>query len=139
MAIETKGLSPLLQVFDMPTALAFYRDILGFEVVADSGRGDESGWVMLRLHGAELMLNTQHEADERPDARDPVRAKWHGDTSLYFACPDVDGVYEHLKSRGIAVEAPSIAPYGMKQLYLRDPDGYQLCFQWPTTDAASAR
>jgi glyoxylase I family protein len=133
MAIETKGLSPLLQVFDMRTALAFYRDTLGFDVVADSGRGDESGWVMLRLQDSELMLNTQHDDDERPVARDPVRAKWHGDTCLYFACPDVDGAYEHLKSRGIPVEAPSIAPYGMKQLYVHDPDGYQLCFQWPTT------
>jgi hypothetical protein len=23
-----------------------------------------------------------------------------------------------------------VAPYGMKQLYLRDPDGFELCFQW---------
>jgi len=25
---------------------------------------------------------------------------------------------------------PSVAPYGMKQLYLQDPDRYELCFQW---------
>ena len=33
MAIVVKRMAPLLQVFDMPTALAFYRDALGFEVV----------------------------------------------------------------------------------------------------------
>jgi hypothetical protein len=23
-----------------------------------------------------------------------------------------------------------VAPYGMKQMYLHDPDGFGLCFQW---------
>jgi hypothetical protein len=31
---------------------------------------------------------------------------------------------------GVDVKEPVIAPYGMKQLYLTDPDGYALCFQW---------
>jgi glyoxylase I family protein len=29
------------------------------------------------------------------------------------------------------VKPPKVAPYGMKQLYVKDPDGYVLCFQWP--------
>ena len=35
-----------------------------------------------------------------------------------------------LQAQGIDVEEPEIAPWGAKQLYVRDPDGYQLCFQW---------
>ena len=31
MAIEVRGMAPLLQVFDMPLSIAFYRDVLGFE------------------------------------------------------------------------------------------------------------
>jgi glyoxylase I family protein len=42
----------------------------------------------------------------------------------------VDAAYEHLRARGIDVKPPKLAPYGMKQLYVRDPDGYNLCFQW---------
>lgn len=38
MTITVRGLCPLLQVFDMPTSLRFYRDILGFSVVERSGR-----------------------------------------------------------------------------------------------------
>ena len=30
----------------------------------------------------------------------------------------------------VATQEPRVAPYGMKQLYLSDPDGYNLCFQW---------
>ena len=36
MAIEIRGMAPLLQVFDMPTSIAFYRDVLRFEVVTTS-------------------------------------------------------------------------------------------------------
>lgn len=40
MAVEINGMTPLIQVFDMPRSLAFYRDVLGFTVVSDSGNGD---------------------------------------------------------------------------------------------------
>ena len=33
MAIELRGSAPLFEVFDMPAAFAFYRGVLGFEVV----------------------------------------------------------------------------------------------------------
>lgn len=36
MAVEVRGVCPLLQVYDMPTSVRFYRDTLGFEVVATS-------------------------------------------------------------------------------------------------------
>ena len=36
MAINVRGLTPLLQVYDMPTSMRFYRDVLGFEVVHTS-------------------------------------------------------------------------------------------------------
>ena len=131
MAIEVRGQSPLMEVFDMPTSLAFYRDKLGFEVTGDSGQGDESGWVMLQLGGATIMLNTAYDDGERPDQPDAARVAAHHDTCIYFGCPDVDAAYEHLKANGITCDPPAIAPYGMKQLYLTDPDNYNLCFQWP--------
>ena len=52
------------------------------------------------------------------------------DTCVYFGCPDVDAAYDYLISKGLKLDPPKIAPYGMKQLYLTDPDGYGLCFQW---------
>ena len=131
MAIEIRGMSPLLEVFDMPTSLAFYRDKLGFAVTADSGKGDNSDWVMLELGSARLMLNTAYEEAERPDMPDPERISAHTDTCIYFGCPDVDAAYEHLRANEIQCKPPSVAPYGMKQLYVRDPDNYNLCFQWP--------
>lgn len=132
MPIEVTGVCALLQVFDMPTSVRFYRDILGFEVVESSEReGDFFDWGMLRLNDAFLMLNTAYEQDRRPAQPDPLWTKSHGDTCLYFGCPDVDAAYQHLRAKGVDVNEPKVAPYGMKQLYLTDPDGYSLCFQWP--------
>jgi glyoxylase I family protein len=131
MAIEIRGMAPLLQVFDMPASIKFYRDVLGFDVVTTSNPGGEHfGWALLRLNGVELMLNTAYEEDARPPAPDPARLAAHEDTCLYFGCPDVDAAYAHLRARGIAAKEPKVAPYGMKQLYLSDPDGFNLCFQW---------
>lgn len=131
MTLEVRGMAPLLQIFDMPASLAFYRDVLGFERVDDSGAGDRSDWVWLRLHGVDLMLNTAYEADDRPAAPDPVRIAAHADTGLFFSCPDVDEAYRYLRAKGYDAKEPQIPDYGMKQLYVTDPDGYALCFQWP--------
>lgn len=132
MSIEVRGVCTLLQVFDMPASVRFYRDILGFEIVQTSSReGDRFDWGLLSLGGVEVMLNTAYEQDHRPARPDPARVAAHDDTCLYFGCPDVDAVYRHLRSHDLDVREPTIAPYGMKQLYIRDPDGYGLCFQWP--------
>ncbi len=136
MAVSICGLAPLLQVFDMPTYLKFYRDVLGCEIVEPLGQGDEMAWVLLRLNQIDLMLNTAYEKHHRPPAPDPARQAAHRDTTIYFGCSDVDGVYRHLLAKGIQVKEPQVAPYGMRQLYVRDPDGYGLCFQWPATPEA---
>jgi glyoxylase I family protein len=131
MAIEIRGMAPLFQVYDMPASIAFYRDVLGFEVVTTSTpRGGHFDWALLRLNGVELMLNTAYEQDARPAAPDARRVAAHDDTCLYFGCPDVDAAYAYLRARGVAAKEPKVAHYGMKQLYLQDPDGYNLCFQW---------
>ena len=127
MALILGNLVPLLQVFDLPTSIAFYREVLGFELIA----GDDSWWAMLKLGEATLMLNTAYEDAERPAAPDLPRMRGHADVALYFSCPDTDAVYAHLRGKGWDVNAPVITSYGMKQLGIKDPDGFELCFTCP--------
>jgi len=35
----------------------------------------------------------------------------------------VEEAYRQLRAQGLDIKEPKIAPYGMKQLYLKDPDG----------------
>jgi glyoxylase I family protein len=133
MAIEIRGVCPLLQVFDMPISVRFYRDVLGFALVGNAPlrAPDEFGWCLLRFaDGTEIMLNTAYDYGERPETSEPARMAAHGDTCLYFGCPDVDGAYRHLRDKGLDIGEPKVAHYGMKQLYLKDPDGFGICFQW---------
>ena len=115
----------LLEIFDMPKSLAFYRDLLGFEIVASAG-GD---WAMLKLGEVRLMLNTRYEAQDRPAAPDQSRVAAHDDTELYFQCENVDETYTYLRSKGLDIGEPKIVHYGMKQLTVIDPDGFKLVFQ----------
>ncbi len=134
MSIEIQGICPLLQVFDMPTSIKFYRDLLGFQVVHTSPTlsddQDDVNWAMLRKNGAPVMLNTAYEPESRPPAPEPERFTGHGDTCLYLGTPDVDGAYTYLRSLGLDIPEPKVAHYGMKQLYITDPDQYSICFQW---------
>jgi glyoxylase I family protein len=135
MAINLQGTCTLLQVFDMPTALKFYRDVLGFGIIQSSGNSDDVDWVLLRLNDTELMLNTAYEKHDRPSQRDKGREAGHADTALYFGCPDVDLTYLQLCTKGVDLRKPFLTKYGWKALELSDPDGYQLCFHWPLEDA----
>jgi glyoxylase I family protein len=112
MTLQLRGICPLLQVFDMPTSLAFYRDMLGFEVISaapatDGCAADDFGWAWLRHGETELMLNTAYDPnDERPPVPDASRVAAHGDTALFIGCPDVDGAYAHMRRHGVAADPP---------------------------------
>jgi catechol 2,3-dioxygenase-like lactoylglutathione lyase family enzyme len=98
MGFTLHGICPLLQVFDMPTSLRFYRDVLGFSVIQRSGEGDDVGWALLTLRGAELMLNTAYERGERPPTPVPARVQTHDDTALFFGCENLESLHAHLRA-----------------------------------------
>ena len=78
MQISFQGATPLFMVFDVPTAVAFYRDLLGFEVVSTSRSFDQQpdhyGWAMLRRDTVTLMVNNMYENNVRPSSPDAARS-----------------------------------------------------------------
>jgi catechol 2,3-dioxygenase-like lactoylglutathione lyase family enzyme len=73
MPIDMQDLCPLLAVYDMPTSLRFYCDLLGFEIhqSSDTEPDGHIDWVWLRRNDANLMLNTMFERSNRPPQLDP--------------------------------------------------------------------
>jgi predicted enzyme related to lactoylglutathione lyase len=128
-AAVIRELWPLLDVSDINRSVAFYRDQLGFAIVADDAEpGGQMGWCRLVRSGASIMLQGPAEQSE-------VRSELRGrGVCFYFVCDDADAMYRELSSRGMQLEAPKIAYYGMKQLYLADPDGYAICFESPVSE-----
>jgi uncharacterized glyoxalase superfamily protein PhnB len=112
----------------MRKSVAWYRDVLGFEVLQTHEPDGHFYWAMLKLGDSVLMLNARYEDDDRPPTQ-PDSVPGHDDLTLYFDCLDVDAAYAHLGSKGCQVKEPRITYYGMKQLTVNDPDGFELCFQ----------
>jgi len=116
---------PLLAVEDVERSLDFYQNMLGFTVV---GRADAAGrlfWCRLERGGASIMLQQADEEDGAP------RERGRGVT-LYFVCDDVERLHAELSSRGARVAPVTVTDYGMKQLFVPEPDGYSVCFESPT-------
>ena len=131
MNFSPLGLTPLIGVFDMPTALAFYRDVLGFTVVSaspevDTAEGRFSHWIWLRFGAVDIMLNTLYDSNERPLQPPDKKSK---DAAFYIGCSDVEGAYQELTNRGLKADRPKMAPYGLKLFSVEDPDGYTIVFQ----------
>jgi GNAT superfamily N-acetyltransferase len=61
MIIDFRGLTPLIQVFDMPASIRFYCDALGFAVVTASGPVPDCGWALLRRKADEIMFPASRE------------------------------------------------------------------------------
>lgn len=128
MAINSGKITPLMQVFDMRRSVAWYRDLLGFEVLQTHEPDGHLHWALLKLGDAVLMLNAKFEDDAQLEMR-AAHVEGHGDLTLYFDCPDVDQAYQDLLDRGCDVKPPVTRFYGMRQVTVIDPDGYELCFQ----------
>lgn len=115
---------PLLMVQDIDRSVGFYRDQLGLAVV---GRAESAGklfWCRLERGGASVMLQQAEEEDGTAEERGRG-------VSFYFVCVDADAMYEELSGRGLELDRPIVAPYGMKQLFVPEPDGYAVCFESP--------
>ncbi|QDT90382.1 VOC family protein [Gimesia algae] len=126
MSIESnpvQGLVPLLFVDDIEDSIAFYTDRLGF---VSSMKWEPEGkimWCRLERGSAALML--QPACPEE----DGVREERIKGVGFFFFCDDAKLMYEEFSANGLDLEPPRVAFYGMNQLFLKDPDGYELCFQ----------
>jgi glyoxylase I family protein len=120
------GIVPLLYVKDGEASLAFYRDMLGFDLVQRAG--GEAGYLFaqLRSGAAGLMINSL------PDGRLTTVLPDDVGCVLYLNAEDVHALCADLRVKGVEVADPEPQAYGLDQLWLRDPDGYQLCITSPT-------
>lgn len=115
---------PLLLVRDLDQARQFYVDRLGFRVVDEAASAGRVFWLRLERDGVSLML-------QQAEAEDGDVAGRTGGLSLFLLCDNVDALHNELATQGLPLDAPQDAYYGMRQLFVTDPDGYQLCFETP--------
>ena len=121
-----RQLWPLLYVDDVNRSIDFYQNKLGFAVVGQAESDGQVFWCRLERGGASLMLQL---ADQTEDG--PSNERGRG-VALYFVCDDADLVRAEFAARGLDLAPVSVAEYGMKQLFVPEPNGYSICFESPT-------
>ncbi|MEO8313632.1 MAG: VOC family protein [Pseudomonadota bacterium] len=138
--------SVALTVSDMDRSLAFYRDILGFELIGDIQERSGDAWEhVYGVFGARVLVATLQLGDERlqleqflaPSGR-PIPAdsrsndRWFQHVALIVS--DMDRAYAWLRSHGVthASTGPQTLPQwnpdagGIAAFYFRDPDQHHL-------------
>jgi catechol 2,3-dioxygenase-like lactoylglutathione lyase family enzyme len=115
-------------VDDMPRALSFYRDMLGLEVASDLG-------VYVELNANEhanqqfllaLFERGAMQAGEPAIALSPVSGQH---ATLAFEVDSLDAFCAGLRAKGVAfASAEANHPeWGLRTVFLQDPDGNLLC------------
>ena len=96
-------------VDDQAKALAFYRDLLGFEVKHDIPMGHHR-WLTLTAPGDGAGVELLLEPDEHPAAR-PFKAALQADGIPYtsFGVDDVHGEHARLSAAGVRFTQPPTA------------------------------
>jgi lactoylglutathione lyase len=105
--------SIMLVVKDAKRSRKFYVEVLGFGARIN---GDDFSSV-LTANGVEIELHAPH------DGHDHVVAS--KSTQLSLEVDDVDKWHETMRARGVEFsQVPKKMPWGTREAYLRDPDGY---------------
>ncbi|MFZ5826154.1 MAG: VOC family protein [Bacillota bacterium] len=127
-----------LFVRDVQKSLAYYRDVLGFEVKGEwTPEGQPTSWGWVALGECQVMFNSLHSAYEGMYAKDIHYQKqlelnrWGVGVTFFFrdAVEDVEAYFKRVRDAGaVVLEAPATQPYGWYQFMIEDLDGYRLAF-----------
>ena len=113
-----------LTVADFDEAVAFYRDALGLEQLADWS-GADGRVILLDAGRAELELFDERQAESVD--RIEVGRRVSGTVRLALEVDDLDGTVQRLVAAGATAEAEPVSPpWGGRNARLRAPDGMQL-------------
>ena len=118
-----------LPAVDPEESLAFYRDVLGFEVRNDVGYGDMR-WITVGPPAQPQTSIVLHPPAADPgitaDERATIAALMAKGSyaSIVLATSDVDAVFEQVQAGGAeVVQEPMDQPYGTRDCAFRDPAG----------------
>jgi uncharacterized glyoxalase superfamily protein PhnB len=125
---------PLLNVSDVERSLAFWCDILGFGVLFRWEHEGRLAFANIRSGAAELMLNSPSEVDQPGPGSGPLQS--YSDAVLSFRVLDVHELCRELTAKGWSTRAPERQDYGVDEMLVRDPDGYELAFTSPAGTGA---
>ena len=127
---EIKGIAPFFIVKNVPAALAFYRDCLGFDITFQ-GPGDNDIFFGIVQRGAAMIMLKDIGVDPIPNYTRDIKqgfAPW----DAYFYVPDPDALAAEFSSRNVVFFKPLMDNSdNLRGFEVADADGYVLYFGRP--------
>lgn len=127
---EISGISPFFIVRDVPAALAFYRDRLGFEITYQGPEPDDIFFGIVCRGGAQILMKAIGVAPVPNYTRDIQQgiARW----DAFVIVPDPDALAAEYAARGVEFFEPlQDTDSGLRGFEIEDADGYLLFFGRP--------
>ena len=120
MQTELISLAPQFLVDDLPAAIACYRDRLGFDIDFVY----ESFYASVSRDGFAIHLKCAPRANGEREHR-----KRNEHLDAYIGVRGIDALFHEFQSRGAGIIRPlDERPWGCKDFYVEDSEGYILCF-----------
>jgi catechol 2,3-dioxygenase-like lactoylglutathione lyase family enzyme len=134
-----KKVVPMFHVPDVRRTVDFYRE-LGFEVaVTYNDAADGLSFAIVSFGAGQVMFSSGGWLSDRH----------RREVDLYVYTEDVDGLYHRIKNQVEIVEGPHNMFYGMREVIVRDLNGFWITFgqevaadeltPWPPVDAELLR
>ena len=125
---STWTVSPILGVRNVRQSAEHYRDVLGFDLDPVDGvfqpSPNEPGGVYAIVKRAGVWIHFQIRRGDMPERK---RAALERDVYLYV--DDLDALHADLQRRGaVILQPPRMAPFGIREMVVEDPDGHRLAF-----------
>ena len=112
-----------IQVRDLDRSIAFYRDLLGMQLLRRSRVPETDGeWAELRSPGSWQILELNWYPERSKFFAGPYR---NGDEldHIAFECKDVERAYAELQARGVLAGHPPFQEGYTMLAFVQDPDG----------------
>ena len=125
--VEVGGVSPLFIVKNVPAALAFYRDQLGFEITFQGPEEDDIFFGIVQ-RGRAMIMFKDVDLEALPNSNRDPGARW----DAYVYVPDPDALAAEFSSRNVEFSEPLKDNHdGLRGFEVKDADGYVLFFGRP--------
>jgi catechol 2,3-dioxygenase-like lactoylglutathione lyase family enzyme len=134
MTPRISGISPFFIVANVPATLAFYRDMLGFEIVFRGPTPDDEFFGIVRRDGAMIMFKSLGEICDGKEVMVAPLPNYGREPAFcwdaYIEVPDPETLAAEFESRGVPFSAPlrDRDDDGGQGFIIKDVDGYGLFF-----------
>jgi len=130
---EISGIAPFFIVKNVPVALAFYRDRLGFDITFQGPSEDDIFFGIVKRDAAMIILKAVG-VDPLPNYTRDIKqgiARW----DAYLYVPDPDALAAEFSSRNVdffrTIKDSEDGDDGLRGFEVKDADGYTLFFGRP--------